>query len=197
MAIARNGKVEYQGQVIDISGHMWMDGMYEEWAIVWDLEAHEAKNIQIGYWGADGCNMNGDCHAEIDASLEVLRDMLRTFKKESYRAFERSVQEYKQGIRKGSHAEVVKGRKVKKGTKLEVFWVGEKPTWKSRQYSYIHETETIAGCYDEDGNKVWIKVEYLQTTDKLASPNAKERSKFIKAFVKDAAKHYRATRAVV
>ena len=90
-------------------------------------------------------------------------------------------------VSKGRKVEVVKGRKVKKGTQLDVFWVGERETYKSRQYSWMHETEEVAGCYDEDGNKVWIKTEYLKPIDKLKAPNAKERKKFIKAYIKDRA----------
>ena len=71
---------------------------------------------------------------------------------------------------------------------LEVFWVGEKETYKSRQYSWMHETEMIAGCYDENGNKVWIKAEYLKSIDQIKSPNAKERKKFIKAYIEKAAR---------
>lgn len=72
---------------------------------------------------------------------------------------------------------------MKKGTILEVFWVGERPTYMSRQYSWINETEKVAGCYDKDGNKVWIKVEYLKNITEIKSPSAKERKKYIKHYV--------------
>lgn len=67
----------------------------------------------------------------------------------------------------GDSVEVVKGRKIPKGTKLEVFWMGERPTYKTQQLRksgcrWANETEMIAGCYNENGEKVWIKTEYLK-----------------------------------
>ena len=74
--------------------------------------------------------------------------------------------------------------KVKKGTQLKVFWVGEKPTYQAQRYSYIKDTELIAGCYDNEGNKVWIKAEYLRSVTPLKSPCAAERKKFIDSYIK-------------
>lgn len=54
----------------------------------------------------------------------------------------------------------------------------------------MHDTETIAGCYNADGEKIWIKAEYLKPTDKIASPNAKERRKYIKNYVSTKAPAY-------
>lgn len=48
----------------------------------------------------------------------------------------------------------------------------------------MHEYEEIAGGLDENGNKVYVKTEYLKKTDKIESPCAAERKKFIKAWVK-------------
>lgn len=187
MAITnKNGETSYIGQVIRITDHMWMDGMLDEYAVVWDMDEHTTKHIQVGYYGCDGQNMM-DTNAKVDMTAEVARDIKRTLKRESYRAFEKSVNDYKKEIRKGSNVEVVRGRKVAKGTKLNVFWVGEKETYKSRQYSWMHETELIAGCYNEAGEKVWIKAEYLKVTDTFKSPNRHEREKFIKDYVR---RHY-------
>lgn len=47
----------------------------------------------------------------------------------------------------------------------------------------MHETERIAGCYNENGEKVWIKAEYLKVTDDIKSPNARERKKYINDYV--------------
>ena len=52
----------------------------------------------------------------------------------------------------------------------------------------MHETELVAGCYDENNNKVWIRVEYLKPVDEVKSPNSKERKKFINAYVNKRAK---------
>lgn len=189
--IIRNGEVEYAGQVIYTYEHYWLDGMTEEYAAVWDFEEHEVRSIPIGYYGSDGCNLYGAVKVSIDPSEAVVRDILRTLRRNAAKAFCDSVIEYKTGIRKGTHAEVVRGKKVPKGTKLEVFWVGERPTFRSRGYSWMNETETIAGCYDENGEKVWIKAEYLKNIDPIKSPCAAERRKFIKAYIRRNIRDYK------
>lgn len=67
----------------------------------------------------------------------------------------------------GDNVEVVKGRKVPKGTILNVFWLGEKPTYRARTLRnqgcrWANETETIAGCKNENDEVIWIKAEYLK-----------------------------------
>ncbi|MBR5276777.1 MAG: hypothetical protein IKU35_06555 [Bacteroidaceae bacterium] len=166
-----------------------MDGMLETTAICWDIEKHEAVHIMVGYYGSDCCNMCGGSY-EIDATEEVKRDILRTLKRRAAESFARSVVEYKQEIRAGRTAVVARGRKVPKGTEVTVFWVGDRPTYRSRGYAWMNETERIAGCKDADGNKIWIKAEYLEATDILKSPSAKERKKFIKSWVQESAKAY-------
>lgn len=189
MAVYMNGKESYKGKVLCMEEHYWLDGMLEEWAVVWNMETHSTERITVGYYGIDGSNLAGG-RAEVDADAETKRDVLRTLKKSALKAFADSVTEYMTSVSKGRMCEVVKGRKVKKGTRLEVFWVGERETYRSKQYSWMHETEEVAGCYDEEGNKVWIKAEYLKPIDKLKAPNAKERKKFIKAYVKNSARAY-------
>ena len=190
MAITRDGKTEYEGLVIRVDEHMWMDGMLEVNAVVWDMDIHATKHIQVGYYGSDGRNLCGAIDVDIDLSREAKRDILRTIKhNEAPKAFERSVIAAKTAISKGTKAEVVRGRKVKKGTKLEVFWVGDRLTYQAQRYGYS-EYETIAGCYDEDGNKVWIRTDYLKNIDPIKSPRAAERKKFIKAYVIENAKAY-------
>jgi len=183
MAVYMDGKESYKGQVIKIDTHMWMDGMEDEFAVVWDMDEHNTKRIQVGYYGSDGRNLM-DGYAKADMSVEVKKDILRTLKKEAKADFANSVVKYKREIRKGSNVEVIRGRKVKKGTRLEVFWVGDKETYRSKQYSWMHETEKIAGCYDENGEKVWIKAEYLKVIDKIESPNAYQRNQYIKESVR-------------
>lgn len=177
---------KYVGAVLDITEHCWLDGMTEETAVCWNSEKQEIERFQVGYYGSDGRNMDMTI-AEIDASKETWREVLRYLKPAARSAFAKSVIDYKKAIHVGTHAEVVRGQKIPKGTKVEVFWIGEKPTWRSRQYDWMRETETIAGCYDEAGNKLWIKAEYLKNIDPLESPNAKERRKFIKAYLEDRA----------
>lgn len=183
MGITRNGITEYAGAVLGEHEHCWMDGMLSVTATVWDMNEHREKNVQTGYYGSDGCNLCGAVDVVIEVGPEVARDIIRTKKRDAQRDFCKSVQAYKTGIRKGTTARVIRGRKVPQGTVLNVFWVGERETWKSRQYSWMHETETVAGAYDEDGNKVWVLVEYLQNIDPIKSPNAAERKKYIEAYV--------------
>lgn len=187
MSIIKDGIESHKGCVIKVWEHYWMDGMCDEFADVWNSEEHKVETIQIGYYGCDGCNLYGNMRAVADLSEENRRDIIRTLKRnDALAAYSRSVTAHKTEIRKGTHAEVIRGRKIAKGTKVEVFWVGDKETYKSRQYAWMYETERIAGCYDEDGNKLWIKAEYLKSTDSIKSPNAKERKAFIKAYVKKA-----------
>ena len=79
MAVYQSGEVTYIGAVLDIQEHYWLDGMLEEWAVVWDKEEHCTKLITVGYYGIDGTNLQGG-RAEIDADRETVRDMLRTYK---------------------------------------------------------------------------------------------------------------------
>jgi hypothetical protein len=183
MAVEINGVKTYEGAVVKTSSYSWLDGMYSVYAIVWDMEAHEFKDIKIGYYGIDGQNLvDGSC--DIDLTTEVARDIIRTMKMSAYKSFCTTVTEHKNSVAKGMDAVVVRGRKVKKGTKLNVFWVGERPTYQSQRYSYINETELIAGCYDEKGNKVWIKAEYLKSITPIKSPCAAERKKFVDNYIK-------------
>lgn len=187
MAVIFKNETLYKGAVLKINGRYWLDGMYSETALVWNSEKQELDSIEFGYYGIDGTNLAGGS-AEVDATPETWREVLRSMKPNAYRAFCDSVVSFKHEIKKGTHAKVVRGKKVPKGTAVEVFWVGEKPTYRSMMHSYIRETDTIAGCYDENGNKLWIKAEYLENTDPIQSPNAKERKKFIKDYMQKRAR---------
>lgn len=177
------GETRYNGAVIGEEEHMWADGMLEVWTVVWNMETHSTERISTGYYGSDGCNLCENMEVVFGLSTEVSRDILRTLKKEAVKAFCNSVVEKKEAIEKGIKAKVVKGKKVPVGTELDIFWVGEKETYRSRQYSWMHETERIAGGHDADGNVVWVKAEYLKNITPLKSPKAAERKKFIKAYV--------------
>lgn len=180
--IIDNGVESFVGCVYGESEHMWMDGMLETYAEIWDCETHESKVVSVGYYGADGHNLSG-MTSTVDICAEVARDMIRTYKQKAAKAFCESVTEYKTTPRKGSCCEVIRGRKVPKGTKVTVFWTGERETYRSRQSSWMHETEEVAGCHDEAGNKLWIKLEYLKVLDEIASPKADERKKFIRSYI--------------
>ena len=189
MAIYKNGEVLYSQCVMEETSHMWMDGMEDVYVYVWDNDTNTIKHIQVGYYGADGCNLMG-IGWDIDISLENARKVVKYLKTLAYNEYCKSVIAYKNGVRKGSHVEVIRGRKIPKGTKLEVFWTGERPTYQARGCSWIHDTELIAGCWDESHDKVWIKCEYLKVLDDIKSPNAKERKQFINKWVANEARKY-------
>lgn len=109
--------------------------------------------------------------------LKEVRDYLLPTAEEAY---QKAVQAEREAIRKGREAEVIKGRKVPKGTRVSVFWVGERETYRSKQYHWMHETEEVAGCYDENGNKLWIKTEYLKNLTEVADPDETEHRNWIK-----------------
>ena len=176
-----NNTESFEGAVIKLEGHYWMDGMTQRWAICWDIENHCTRQITYDYNGLDCrnlCNMDAD----VDLNTETARDIIRTIKVDALVSLGEHIKKESARIRKGDTAKVIRGRKVKKGTTLNVFWVGEKETYLSKQYSWMHETEEIAGAYTEDGQKVWIKTEYLQRLTKDTPMTKKERKEYIKNF---------------
>ena len=178
----RTGEIAYVGATFAESEHFWLDGMLEVFAESWNMETHEIVSTQVGYFGIDCRNMC-PCEWKIDISAEAARDMIRTVKRNAAKAFAKSVIEEKQRIAKGRNCVVIKGRKVPKGTKINVFWVGERPTYRSRHYDWMNETETVAGGYTSDGMKVWIKADYLKVIDGIKSPDRRNREAFIRKYV--------------
>jgi hypothetical protein len=189
MAVSFGGDERYKGCVIDTHSKYWLDGMLEELATVWDIEKHEKKVISFGYYGIDGTNLRGGT-AEVDLSSDVARDILRTYKSRFLASYEDMMRREREKLEAGRRAVVVRGRKVPKGTKLDLFWVGERETYRSRQYTWMHDMEPAAGGYDSMGNKVWIKADYLQNITPVASLTAKERKLRMKDYVKNSAGPY-------
>ena len=181
--IEYKGNVKYAGATFAETEHFWLDGMLEVMADSWDIEKHEIVSEQVGYYGSDCRNMC-ECSWDIDITTDVARDMIRTYKMKAYADYAKFVADEKKRPVKGRHCEVIRGRKVKKGTRVTVFWIGERPTYKARTCSWVHETETICGCHDEAGNKLWIKAEYLKVLDVIKSPSAKDRDKYVKAYIR-------------
>lgn len=179
----RTGEIAYAGATFAETEHFWLDGMLEVFAHSWDTEKHEIVVDTVVYSGIDCRNMC-DTSFKIDINEETARDMIRTIKGHAVEAFVKSVIEEKQRIAKGRNCIVVRGRKVPKGTKINVFWVGERPTYRSRNCAWLNETETVAGGYTEDGTKVWIKADYLEVIDGIKSPDRRNRDRFIKEYVR-------------
>lgn len=120
MAISKDGKTNYVGQVLCERERYWLDGMLEVWAVIWNPDEHKSEYITVGYYGSDCCNQAGYTW-EIDATDEVKRDVLRTLKNAANQAYCDSVLKTKAKITKGANVEVIRGRKVVKGTKLKIF----------------------------------------------------------------------------
>lgn len=191
MAVIFKDKIMYEGCVLCIREKYWLDGMLEKWALCWDDEKQTIEDVTFGYYAIEGSNLAGGS-AKVDATKETWRKVIRHLKPQAIRDYAQSVIDYKREVRKGSHVKVIKGKKIPKGTELEVFWIGEKPTFLSMRYEFIRETEKIAGCYDRLGNKIWIKAEYLMVTDEIKSPNRHERKKYIDAHINEALKRLNA-----
>ena len=183
MAIIYKGEKLYPGAVLYEEEHMWMDGMLDVHTVVWDINEHTEKRIHTGYYGSDGQNMIRDYQVEFEVSREVARDILHTMKRDAVRAICNEQTKKRNTIEPGIVAEVVRGRKYQKGLKGEVFWVGKRPTYKSRYYSWMQDYELIAGMHDENGNKIWIKAEYLKRMTPVPALRADERKAFIKRYV--------------
>lgn len=46
MAIIKDGVKTFEGAVIKLREHYWLDGMLEEYATVWDMESHTDKEFK-------------------------------------------------------------------------------------------------------------------------------------------------------
>ena len=182
-------EVTFAGCVIGERTHFWMDGMMDEYAIVWCEEKGTIENVQTGYVGIDGTNLMGMGY-DIDCTPATARKVLKALKKDAYSAFAKHVGEDKHRIEKGCVAEVVRGRKVPAGTVLNVFWVGERETFMSKKHYWLHETESVTGGKTADGEKFYVKTEYLKRLDVPASPCRKERDAFVKAYVRERARAF-------
>lgn len=185
--IEKDGKKLYVGATIGEWSHMWMDGMEEVTAYSWDGEKI-VSNV-VGYYGSDGQNLCG-CTWSVDATKEVLKAVRDYLLPTAEEAYQKAVQAEREAIRKGCEAVVVRGKKIPKGTKVSVFWTGERETYRSKMHSWMHETEEVAGCYDEDGNKLWIKTEYLKNLTPVDDPDETERMEWIKGKLKQLFRNY-------
>ena len=185
MAVIIDNEVRYSGAVIATKSHWWADGMLSEYAVCWDDDKKELIDVNFGYYGIDGHNLAGGI-CEVDATQETARKVIRYEKEKAIKAYADYAMDYRQAVKAGRQAEVIKGRKVTKGTVLDIFWVGERQTYMSKLYAYLNETEMIAGGYDKDGNKVWVKAEYLKNITKVTGPSKKERKEFISQYIKNA-----------
>lgn len=138
---------EYVGCTLDTWEHNGYHDSYW-YALVWDKESQELKQIEYDTTAAAGGGW-----AKIDATGEVLREVYRHYKKSVTDFFDSTENpERAKQIKKGDMVLIVKGRKVKKGTQAQVFWVG------TRYNPYSRQNEERIGI-EVDGERVFIAME--------------------------------------
>jgi len=86
MAITDKNGTTFEGAVLKINEHYWMDGMLEETAVVWNSETQTIEYQQVGYYGIDGQNLCG-CSYEVDATPETWKQVIRYLKPLALAAF--------------------------------------------------------------------------------------------------------------
>jgi hypothetical protein len=121
MAIHRNGITSHEGLVLGYSHETWNDSMQiaSKFALVWDVLKGAPNSV---YVSDDYQNTNGSY--EVDATPEV---------QAAYGAYSNHVAEMQRladverefnRVDKGKFVTVARGRKVPKGTRGQVFWIG-------------------------------------------------------------------------
>ena len=143
-----NGKEEvlYEGCVLNWFEH---NGYHDsDWyAEVWD---EETGSVELVEYMTTRCGCFGK--AEVDATPDVLRKAYRYYKGVAKPWFERYNVEQAKKIRKGDTVRIVKGRKVKKGSVVKVFWAGTV----YNRYSRMEEDRIGV---EVDGERVFISAE--------------------------------------
>lgn len=160
------------GCVIGETEHYWADGMLELFAVYYDPNTDSIERRQTAYIGADGRNLM-NCGHNIDLTAENARKAMRCLKRSALDAYVLHLKELQRTFVKGDKVKVVRGRKVPKGTILDVFWCGKVYNRFSRM------DEERIGAYDADGNKVWIAAEYCEHVQRKIE-TAKQRKAWIK-----------------
>lgn len=158
----------YEGCVLKV----WEHNMYDDsdfLALVWNDE--EQKVEQIMY---DTTRCGGSGRAEVDVTLETAIKVYKYYKNLTLLNVPAMIRSQRNKVDKGREVEVIKGRKVKKGTSGKVFWIGDV----YNQYNYSYETRV--GFITQQNEKVFVPISYVKTIDghkvKLSS---KERKKAI------------------
>ena len=136
----------YHGCVIN-----WYErnGYYDSdfYAEVWDEETQSIKTVEF-----DSTRHGGYGNAKLDATDEVLRKVYRQKKQLAAAIVDRKSVEDAKKIRKGDTVRIIKGRKVKKGLEVPVFWAG------IRHNPYSRKDEARIGV-EVDGERVFIAAE--------------------------------------
>lgn len=174
--------IQYEGCVINT----FERNGYEDsdfYAECWDREKQEV--VQIEY---DSTRCGGGGYAKIDATKETILEVYRYYKKNATYYFDNVYNEKNAKlVRKGDLVEVVRGRKIPKGTVGKVFWIG------TRFNSYNYQDEQRVGIEVEDGTRLFLPLDYVTVIgweDRLI--HGKERKKMIRNnAINSMPRHYR------
>lgn len=149
----------YEGKVL----HWYEQNGYHDsdwYADVWDEENRAIKSV---------CFMTTRCacsgYAELDATDDVLRQVYRYTKRMATSYYDFRNEEDAKTPHKGDIVRVVRGRKLKKGMEVPVFWAG------TRYNPYSRQNEERIGV-EVDGDRVFTSadnVEVVGWKDKLVT----------------------------
>ena len=112
----------------------------------------DLKSYKIG---VDGCEVVADLTADLKALYEE-RCVERAVVNANLRNAEQVLKQVTPKVERGKQALVFKGRKIKPGTEVSVFWYG------SCYNKFAHCNETRAGVTLADGTKVFVSAENLE-----------------------------------
>lgn len=142
--------VQYAGCVLNTYERNGYDDS-DFYAVCWDRE--KQRIVEVEY---DTTRCGGGGYAKIDATEEVLREVYRHYKKMATDYFDKTYNEkLARMVRKGDTVEVVRGRKIPKGTVGKVFW-----TW-TKYNPYSYEDEDRVGIEREDGSRFFVRLDYV------------------------------------
>lgn len=142
-------ELQYEGCVLSTYEH---NGYHDSdfYAICWDEDKQEVVHVEY-----DTTRCGGGGWAKVDATPDVLRKVYRHTMDIARMNFDsRSNQAQAKAVRKGDMVEVVRGRKVPKGTIGEVFWIG------TRYNTYSRTTEDRVGI-EVDGERMFLPLAYV------------------------------------
>ena len=162
---------EYEGCVLRTYERNGYDD--SDWyAVCWDPEKEAVVDVLY-----DTTRAGGGGSAVVDATEDVLRKAYRFYKDVGRSLFDhRTNPANAKKILKGDTVKVVRGRKIKKGSTGEVFWVGT--CWNS----YRYRNEERVGI-EIDGERIFLPASYVEVVGwEKRLVTGRERKKAIRNF---------------
>ena len=140
--------VEYVGCVLQVKRCVSVRIMSDVWgsadeALVWDTESQKPKTVEIRFCDY---NWDSDSYAEVDATNDVKLAYKKYLIQSLFQEYVGKAQSRASRIEKGAIVEVMKGRKVKKGTKGKVVVMLQQ----SESYGYSRRIATKLGIATSD-----------------------------------------------